>query len=61
MPWIIINSLLYGCHVAPNDDLKFHDMFHCSCGCYFDEEADATIHISFDGREDFERGLRKPS
>lgn len=51
-------------HIVPSDDLREHSP-HPDCWCRptRDDEAEAEvwIHHSLDGREDYERGERKPS
>lgn len=47
-------------HVIPVDELEQHDPENCRC-CPHEEEYGVMIHQSFDGREKFESGERKPS
>lgn len=59
--WVIIG--FYGLnHIMPGDEVEMHRPRDCAC-CPFAEYEDETIiiHNSFDGREAFERGDRKPS
>lgn len=47
-------------HVAPVNETHLHVEKDCRCGAC--ENADGVIvHSSFDGREAFENGTRKPS
>jgi hypothetical protein len=46
--------------VVPNNDLKPHGS-GMGCACKPFEDEGTIIHNSFDGREKFERGERKPS
>lgn len=48
-------------HVVPTCDDKEHFSLNCSCYPNIDEELSIVTHKSFDGREDFENGKRKPS
>lgn len=50
-------------HVYPLGDLKPHstDGKPCWCGPDTDTEPGLAIHVSMDGREDFETGKRKAS
>ena len=61
MAWIILEAGIQGRHILPQDEKSMHNLFHCCCGGYYDEEAGAQVHNAFDGREEFESGLRKPS
>jgi hypothetical protein len=57
--WIVLETADFGRHVMPDDEE--HDLEDCRCHMQFNEEANAFVHNSFDGREDFETGKRKPS
>jgi hypothetical protein len=58
MSWVIIESEEYGNHIMPEDEE--HDLAVCSCGGSYQERACAFVHNSFDGREAYENGDRKP-
>ena len=46
-------------HLVPADDVNYHYMHDCPCQ---PELVDGVyVHNSFDGREAFETGRRKPS
>lgn len=48
-----------GTHVLPLEDCGQHALVDCPCRPR--EDDGVIIHNSFDGREAFERGERKPS
>lgn len=50
-----------GVHIIPIGDLHDHMDEDCPCMPVFDEELNAWSHNSFDGREAFDDGERKPS
>jgi hypothetical protein len=58
MSWIVLETER-GNHVMPNDEQ--HSVVRCKCRPEYDDDARAWVHNSFDGREDFESGKRKPS
>ena len=58
MSWIVLETER-GNHVIPNDEQ--HSVVKCKCHPEWNEEASCYVHNSFDGREDFETGKRKPS
>jgi len=60
MSWLIIPYGEFN-HVIPDDELSNHYPQNCPCHPEEDEIAMVHIHNSFDGREAFEEGLRKPS
>jgi hypothetical protein len=47
-------------HVAPVNEIDRHFAVNCPCGTR-EDEAGVIVHSSYDGREAFERGERKPS
>lgn len=55
-------------HVYPTNDIREHvldsagevDLMSCPCHPEFDAENNVIIHNSFDGREAYESGQRKP-
>lgn len=55
--WIVVPGDC-GNHVMPSDEAHTPDL-NCKCGFHKDENV--IVHHSFDGREDFENGKRKPS
>jgi hypothetical protein len=57
--WTIIETENYGVHIMPVDEMDMHDFENCRCEPREDEGV--IIHASFDGRELYERGERKPS
>lgn len=59
MSWAVYTY--YGhVHVCPNQDDKVHYLTpSCDCEPYFDGLV--YIHQSWDGREEYERGLKKVS
>lgn len=58
MSWVIIETADYGVHIMPEDEE--HDLVDCSCKFAFFESSCAFVHNSFDGREAYENGARKP-
>ena len=49
-------------HVIPMDDLRSHEeCSKCHCNPRVDDELMVVVHSSFDGRELYETGKRKPS
>ena len=48
-------------HILPHGDLRDHMDADCPCAPVFDKELGAWSHNSFDGREAFDNGERKPS
>lgn len=50
-----------GIHLIPANDLEDHMDEDCKCGAKQDPETGLWMHTSFDGREAFEDGDRKPS
>ena len=63
MSWAVVPSNIQGgyTHVVPVDDLKNHRYDDCPCDPEIDTEDEVVVHHSFDGREEFEEGGRKPS
>lgn len=48
-------------HLIPLNDIFEHDPNnHCWCKPVYDEELCGYIHNAYDGRLDYEDGLRKP-
>lgn len=47
-------------HIIPVDEADRHEYEHCTCGPA-EGEHNLIVHQSFDGREKFETGERKPS
>lgn len=58
MSWYVIPYGEFN-HVIPDDE--YHDPDQCRCEPEVDELYKVVIHNSFDGREQFEEGIRKPS
>jgi hypothetical protein len=58
MGWVVIETEEYGNHIMPEDET--HDLDKCRCGSSYFEFSCATVHNSFDGREAYENGDRKP-
>lgn len=59
-PWIVSQDPDGVPHVVPMYDDGRH--FYKECPCDPEQEADGVIvHVSYDGREDFETGRRLPS
>lgn len=70
LAWVVFNpteqSVRVAIHAVPNHDIGGHalnDEANCACNPWIDDEAEGLVivHRSYDGREDFERKLRKPS
>lgn len=57
--WRIVFSATGEPHVVPADELEQHDPENCRC-CPREDDG-VIVHSSFDGREKFETGERKPS
>lgn len=48
-------------HVVPLDDIYPHkESKDCLCYPKIEEDGKLIIHNSFDGREDYELGIRRP-
>lgn len=58
MPWAISDMGEDGIHIVPTDEIHLTE--NCTCGATMDEDG-LWVHSSFDGRESFESGARKPS
>jgi hypothetical protein len=59
--WVQVTDPTTGvAHIVPAYDSREHFFMCCACGAELNEAGD-IIHISVDGREDFERGIRVPS
>lgn len=58
--WTIVPVPGLGVHCVPIDDLREHMDEDCPCRPTQDDPG-FWIHNSFDGREAFEEGERKPS
>lgn len=64
--WTLILGITEGgfsvSHVIPADDLYDHELSEqCWCQPELDDEEFVATHHSFDNREAFEEGRRKPS
>ena len=59
--WTILWNVPYK-HVVPVDEVEQHSPENCKCMPTFDaDDPGVCVHHSYDNREAFERGERKPS